>query len=282
MIYFRFLDIRAYLVAYFIISFLGLCIGSFLNVCIYRLPRNESLIKRNSHCTTCGAKIRFYDLVPVFSWLFLKGKCRSCGEKISGRYPLVESLNWIAYLLVLTFINVQYDTVHAIAVALFFSVLIVIAFIDYDTMEIYPTQLLLIVILAVVSALFSDSLSIPQRIIGALCISAPFFIIGEVSAVFIKKKTGEKFRGIELGDTLLMLCSGALIGIKCIIVSAIIGLISAAVIGCINKARGKDSKFAFAPYLAFGLIAGTLFGNQICDWYLTLFKYPETYALFIK
>lgn len=281
MIYFSFLDIRAYLVAYFIISFLGLCIGSFLNVCIYRLPRGESLIKRNSHCTTCGAKIRFYDLVPVFSWLFLKGKCRSCGEKISGRYPLVESLNCIAYLLVLTFIDVQNYPFHAITIALFFSILIVIAFIDYDTMEIYPSQLFLIVILAVFSAIFSDTLTISQRITGGLCISTPFFIIGEVSSIFIKKKTGEKYRGIELGDTILMLCSGILIGTKCIISAAIIGLISAAIIGCINKARGKDSKFAFGPYLAFGIIAGTLFGNQIIDWYLGFFEYPETYAILI-
>ncbi len=278
MIYFRFLDIRAYLVAYFIISFLGLCIGSFLNVCIYRLPRNESLIKRNSHCTTCGAKIRFYDLVPVFSWLFLKGKCRSCGEKISGRYPLVESLNWIAYLLVLTFIDVQYNTIHAITIALFFSVLIVIGFIDYDTMEIYRSQLLLIVILAVVSMLFTDTVTISHRIVGGLCISVPFFIIGEVSAIYIKKKTGEKYRGIELGDTFLMLCSGFLIGTKCIVASAIIGIISAAIIGLINKARGKDSKFAFGPFLAFGIIIGTLFGNQMADWYIGLITYPEVYT----
>lgn len=286
MIYFRFLDIRAYFIAYIIISFFGLCIGSFLNVCIYRLPRGESLIKRNSHCTTCGTKIKVYDLVPVFSWLFLRGKCRSCGEKISGRYPLVESLNWLAYLLVLTFVKVQDYPVHAVVTALFFSVIIVIGFIDYDTMEIYPTQLLLIVILAVVSALFSDAVSIPQRIIGGLCISVPFFIIGEISAVIIKKKTGEKYRGIELGDTLLMLCSGLLIGTKCICASAVVGIFSAAIIGLINKAKGKDSKFAFGPYLAFGLVIGTLFGDQIIDWYLGLFKTPEIYdtvkAILIK
>lgn len=281
MIYFRFLDIRAYLIAYIIISFFGLCIGSFLNVCIYRLPRNESLIKRNSHCTTCGTKIKAYDLIPVFSWLLLRGKCRSCGEKISGRYPLVESINWIAYLLVLTFVDVLNYPVHAVITALFFSVLIVIGFIDYDTMEIYPSHLLLIVVLAVASALFSDTVSISERIIGGLSISVPFFIIGEVSAVIIKKKTGERYRGIELGDTLLMLCAGLLVGTKCICASALIGIFAAAVIGIINKAKGKDSKFAFGPFLAFGLVIGSLFGEHIIDWYLGLFEYPEVYSAFI-
>ncbi|HPY84952.1 MAG TPA: prepilin peptidase, partial [Ruminococcus flavefaciens] len=73
---------------YSIIFLLGISIGSFLNVVILRLPRHESLIKSSSHCMTCGAKIRPIDLIPVFSWLFLRGKCHSCGEKISPRYPI--------------------------------------------------------------------------------------------------------------------------------------------------------------------------------------------------
>lgn len=275
MIYFesRFLDIRAYLVAYLIISFFGLCIGSFLNVCIYRLPRGESLVKRSSHCTTCGAKIRFYDLIPVFSWLLLRGKCRNCGEKISGRYPLVESLNWFAYLLVLTFVDVRNYPVEAILIALFFSVLIVIAFIDYDTMEIHISQLVLITILSVISCVLTHRLSLSDRLIGALCISIPFFLIGEISGIVIKKKTGEKYRGIELGDTVLMLCSGFMIGTKSIIISAVAGILTAAVIGMINKKRGKDSKFAFGPFLAFGIMIGTLWGEKLLNLYLELFKY---------
>ncbi len=278
MIYFEFLDIRAYLIAYFIISFFGLCIGSFLNVCIYRLPRGESLIKRNSHCTTCGEKIKIRDLVPVFSWLLLKGKCRHCGEKISGRYPLVESINWLAYMLVLTFSDVLTYPIHTVITAIFFSVLIVIAFIDYDTFEIDPMQLILIVILAVLSFALSDILTLKDRIIGGLCISVPFFIIGELSAIYIKKKTGEKYRGIELGDTLLMLCSGLLIGTKCIIISAFAGIMIAAIVGVILKAKGKESKIAFGPYLAMGIIIGTLWGNQICDWYISLLHVPPPIA----
>jgi len=276
MIYFdsEFLDIRAYLIAYIIISFFGLCIGSFLNVCIYRLPKNESLIKKSSHCMTCGAKIRFYDLVPVFSWLFLRGKCRNCGEKISGRYPLVESINWIAYLMVLTFVDVLNYPVHAVITALFFSVLIVIAFIDYDTRTIRTGQLLLIFLLSIASALLADTISIKERIIGALCISVPFFIIGELTRSYAFKKTGEKSRGLELGDTLLMLVSGALIGAKCAVVSTLFGLIVGSVCGIISKKKGNGSVLPLGPFLAIGLLFGTLFGTQIGDWYLSLLAAP--------
>lgn len=276
MIYFdsEFLDIRAYLIAYIIISFFGLCIGSFLNVCIYRLPKNESLIKKSSHCMTCGAKIRFYDLVPVFSWLFLRGKCRNCGEKISGRYPLVESINWIAYLMVLTFVDVLNYPVHAVITALFFSVLIVIAFIDYDTRTIRTGQLLLIFLLSIASALFADTISLKERIIGALCISVPFFIIGELTRSYAFKKTGERSRGLELGDTLLMLVSGALTGAKCAVVSTLFGLIVGSVCGIISKKKGNGSILPLGPFLAIGLLFGTLFGTQIGDWYLSLLAAP--------
>ena len=271
----RFLDVRAYLIAYLITSFFGLCIGSFLNVCIYRIPKGESLVKRSSHCMTCGTKIRFYDLVPVFSWLFLKGKCRGCGEKISGRYPLVESLNCVLYLLVLTFVDVFTYPVHGLITAISFSLLIVIGFIDYDTMEIYGSHLVMLAVLAVLSAIFTDVLTIPERLIGAVCISVPFFIIGEVSTIYTKKKYGERIRGIELGDTLLMLCSGLLIGTKCIVASAFIGIFTAAVVGVIGKIRGKESKISFGPYLAIGIVFGTLWGNQIINWYMSLFTYPQ-------
>ena len=99
-----FTDYEPYLMGYYIFIYVmiflfGITIGSFLNVCIFRLPAGESLIKKNSHCMTCGTPIKWYDLIPVFSWLFLRGKCRACGSKISGRYILVESLTGILFVL---------------------------------------------------------------------------------------------------------------------------------------------------------------------------------------
>lgn len=261
----------------FIISFLavvfvfGICIGSFLNVVIIRLPRHESLIKRSSHCMTCGAKIRACDLVPVFSWLFLRGKCHSCGEKISSRYPIVESLNGLMYVLTFAVLDINADS---IITCVLLSLLIVVGFMDWDTMEIDLIIVGLIFLLSVPAALLTDKASLLHRIIGAFVISLPFYIIGEISRVFIRKKTGEDYRAIELGDTVLMFAAGALLGTKAIIVSALFGIVIAAVAGLINKYITGNSKFAFGPYLSIGIAIGALWGNGIGDWYIKLLTAP--------
>lgn len=247
-----------------IVFIYGICIGSFLNVVIIRLPRGESLIKRSSHCMTCGAKIRLIDLIPVFSWLFLKGKCHSCGEKISARYPIVESLNGILYVVDLLIFGVNFNCV---IMMLFTSLLICVAFIDWDTMEMYIPMLLIIAALAI-PAHFATYIPLKERIIGIFTISVPFFLIGEISGAYIKKKTGEKVRGIELGDTILMACAGALLGWKAMIPSAFIGIILAAICGLIIKKVTGSSKFAFGPYLCAGLWIGAMFGEEITMWYL--------------
>ena len=95
----------SYIIIYVFVFIFGACIGSFLNVCIYRLPKNESLIKRNSHCMTCGEPIKRRDLIPIVSWCILRGKCRSCGAKISARYTIVETLNALLYLWVFYHFN---------------------------------------------------------------------------------------------------------------------------------------------------------------------------------
>ncbi len=275
MLHSEFMDIGFYIMFYPIVFFYGICIGSFLNVVIFRLPKNESLIKRSSHCMTCGAKIRIRDLVPIFSWLFLKGRCHNCGEKISPRYPIVESLNGIVY--VVTFTVLDFNA-QSIIYCFFFSLLICIGFMDWDTMEMDIRLLLLILVLAVPSALLSDAVSLPSRLIGLVCISVPFFLIGEISGAIIKKKTGEKIRGIELGDTILMAVSGALIGWKAVVASAFFGIAFAAICGIINKYRSGESKFAFGPFLAMGLFIGALFGDALVDWYIGMLTY-DPYAV---
>lgn len=260
---------------YTIIFLFGICIGSFLNVVILRLPRNESLIKRSSHCMTCGAKIRACDLIPVFSWLFLRGKCHSCGEKISPRYPVVESLNGLLYVLTFWVMDINAES---IITCILMSLLVVVAFMDWDTLEIDLRILALILILAVPMAVFADSGSLRERIsdrlFGALIISVPFFIIGEISRAFIRKRTGEDYRAIELGDTLLMIAGGAVLGMRAIIVSALIGIVAAAVGGLINKRISGESKFAFGPFLSIGIAVGALWGSEIASWYIGLLTAP--------
>ncbi len=253
---------------YSIIFLLGISIGSFLNVVILRLPRHESLIKSSSHCMTCGAKIRPIDLIPVFSWLFLRGKCHSCGEKISPRYPIVESLNGLLYVLTFAVLDIN---AKAIITCVLISLLIVVGFMDWDTMEIDMIIVALIFLLAIPSAIFTEDASIKSRIIGALVISVPFFIIGEISRIFIRKKTGEDFRAIELGDTILMFAAGALLGTQAIIVSAFVGILLAAIGGIAYKAVTGESKLAFGPYLSMGIAIAALWGGSIANWYIGLF-----------
>ncbi len=262
-----FMDTQFYIMFYLIVFLFGICIGSFLNVVIIRIPKGESLIKRSSHCMTCGAKIRIIDLIPVFSWLFLRGKCHSCGEKISPRYPIVESLNGFLYMLVFWVMDFNAESVIT---CVMFSLLIVVGFMDWDTLEMEPIILAMIFALSIPSALLTDSLSLKQRIIGALCISVPFFIIGEVCKYCLPKCREEGIRGIELGDTLLMFASGAVIGTQAIIVSAFFGIIIASVCGLILKMINGNSKFAFGPYLTIGIAIGTLWGENIADWYINL------------
>ena len=265
----EYLDPMFFVIFYTIIFLYGICIGSFLNVVILRLPNNESLISHSSHCMTCGAKIKPYDLIPLFSWLFLKGRCSNCGQKISSRYPIVEALNGIVYLI--SFIAFGISP-KAIITCILFSLLIVVGFMDWDTLEIDLRILLCIAILSIPCAILRiDDISILQRIIGGLCVSVPFFIIGEVSGAYIKSKTGEKVRGIELGDTLLMLATGLVLGPKVTVVGAFFGIILAAIVGIIYKKVTGSSKFAFGPYLSIGIALSTLFSNQLINWYVNTF-----------
>ncbi|MDE5993398.1 MAG: prepilin peptidase, partial [Oscillospiraceae bacterium] len=207
-------------------------------------------------------------LIPVFSWLFLRGKCHTCGQKISARYPLVESLNGLLY--VLTFIVLDINA-KAIITCVLMSLLIVIGFMDWDTQEIDLIFVGIILLLAVPAAIFTRDVKLIHRIIGALAVSVPFFIIGEVSRPIIRKKYGEDFRAIELGDAYLMVAAGALLGTQAVIVSAFFGIIIAAVVGAVLKfAFHRESKLAFGPFLSIGIATAMLWGNDIAGWYISL------------
>lgn len=269
MLHSEFTELPFKIMFYTIVFLFGISIGSFLNVVILRIPKGESLIKRSSHCMTCGAKIRVIDLIPVFSWLMLRGKCHSCGEKISPRYPIVESLNGLLYILTFFVLDIN---VKSIITCLLMSLLVVVAFMDWDTMEINMIIVLIIGLLSVPLQIFTDEVTLKSRIIGALIISVPFFLIGEISRPIIKKKFGEDFRAIEQGDSFLMIAAGAVLGTQAVIVSTLIGIFSAAIGGSIIKAVKKDSKFPFGPFLAIGIAVGLLWGTDLADWYLNFLR----------
>ena len=280
MLHSEFTELPFKIMFYVVIFLFGICIGSFLNVVIYRLPAGESVLgvggtkedkEKASHCMTCGAKIRPIDLIPVFSWLMLRGKCHNCGQKISPRYPIVEALNGLLYVLTFFVLDIN---VKSIITCVVMSLLIVIGFIDWDTKDIYVSMLVIILVLAIplhlLYSLENQDVTLKSRIIGAFVISVPFFIIGEVSRPIIRKKFGEDFRAIELGDSMMMFAAGAFLGTQAVIVSTFVGIMFAAIGGLIVKMVTKDSKFAFGPFLAIGIAVGALWGPQLAQWYLSI------------
>ena len=265
----RFYDALYFCLTIPVVFIYGIVVGSFLNVVIIRVPRGESLIKRASHCMTCGAKIRFRDLIPVFSWLFLRGKCHNCGEKISARYPIVESLTGLLFVADFLVFGGEILSLNLLLMCIFTALLICIGFIDWDTQDIYDIMSYLIAALAIPSHFLTDAgLTVWDRLIGAACISIPFLIIGEISGIVIKKKTGEKVRGIELGDTILMACAGLYLGWKAMLPATFIGILLAAICGIIIKSVKGESKMAFGPYLCMGLLLGAMFGEELTNAYL--------------
>ena len=180
-----------YYIGIYIMTFLfGISIGSFLNVCIYRLPVGESLTKKNSHCMTCGAYIKWYDLIPVFSWLFLRGKCRACGSKISPRYILVESLTgFLFFFTFLRFDVISQGLIYPALLCLFIAGLVVIGFEDFDTQQMTVGVLIYLTSVAAVARIGStllpnsfrgNEVSLIDGIIGMFCVSVPFLIFGFV------------------------------------------------------------------------------------------------------
>lgn len=249
---------------YAVIFMFGAVIGSFLNVCIYRLPKEESLIKVNSHCMSCGAFIQKRDLIPIFSWIMLRGKCRNCKAKIAGRYPLVESLNAVFYVLIFAYYGIMERPIEAVICCLLFSALIVVFFMDLDTQLISMYVVGFIGILGVLRTVLDfmneGSSALMSHGIGLLTGFVPLALI-----VFL---SGERAMG--WGDAWLMLAGGLFLGVKQLVPALFIGLAVGCVFGVIHKVRTGDSKFAFGPYLSIGIAAAVFVGEYISDWYLAL------------
>lgn len=233
----------------------GLCIGSFLNVVIYRLPLKESLVKRESHCVKCNKAIKWYDNIPFISFLLLRGKCRNCGCKISIQYPIVELLNTILWV----FIYLRYGwSIETLLYFVLSSILVCISFIDEKTYEIPMCLNILIGILGIVNIIININ-TWYEYIIGAFCISIPLFIIWFFT------------NGMGFGDVKLMFFAGFLLGWKKIIPSFLIGCILAIIIHIVRmKISGKGSKLAFGPYLSIGIYLGLFIGLPLMNFYLTL------------
>jgi len=252
------------IIFYIIVFIFGAAIGSFLNVCIYRMPRNMSIIAPASRCPSCNTPIRPYDNVPVLSYLLLRGKCRVCKAGISSRYPTVEFLNAALYAAVLWRFGLEWYTP---AYFIFCSVLVVITFIDLD-FQIIPDRITLpgIGIGLIAGALLMPDpfvrytlLGIKSSIIGFLAGGGLFYAIAVLSR-----------GGMGGGDIKMMAMVGALMGWKSVLLTTFLGSMTGAVIGIflmISKGKGRKTKIPFGPFLGLGSLITLFFGQEIFNWY---------------
>ncbi len=250
---------------YILTGLYGLCVGSFLNVVIYRLPNNMNLAKPGSHCTTCGYQLRWYDNIPVISYLILGGKCRKCKEHISFRYTVVELLNAALWLLA-AWLYFEGSPLYSIAVMIFCSLLICIGFIDLETMYIHDILVYLLGV-PVVMACVADYHIIVDRLIGVAVGGGLFLLVWLVFKFLMKKE------GMGIADVILMAFIGAFLGFKATVFAVLI----AGVVGCailvpmqfISK-KERDTEYPFAPFLTFGAVVAQFAAEPVIEWYLGL------------
>ena len=259
-------------VSFYIFAFIfGAVVGSFLNVCICRLPRNESIVFPPSHCPNCDFKIPFYDNVPIFSYLVLRGKCRSCKGPISIQYPLVELVNALLTL----FLFMKFGaSLTFLFLFIFCSALVVITFIDLEH-QIIPDGISLPGIpLGFVSSFFISDLyhegmllGWQSSLIGIAAGGGSLWLVASGYELITKKE------GMGGGDIKLLAMMGAFLGWPAIpfiiFVSSLIGSVIGITVMLVQR---KDAKLAipFGPFLALGAVLYIFFGSQVIHWYIGL------------
>lgn len=240
---------------YVLIFLYGIIIGSFLNVCIYRLPKKEDIVVTRSHCMQCGYQLKWYDMIPIFSYLFLGGKCRKCKCKLSIQYPLTEAVNGILYLLIF---GVYGFTLTSVIYCLMTSALLALAVIDARTMEI-PFGINVFLFVLGVLRVFTDGSNWPLYVIGCFAVSVPFGLLYVLS----------KGRAIGGGDVKLMAAAGLILGWKLILLALALGSIIGSVIHILRmKLTHANHQLAFGPYLAIGIFLAAMWGDTWIRMYL--------------
>ena len=242
------------IILYSIIFLFGIVIGSFLNVCIFRIPNKEDIVKTGSHCMSCGYRLQWYDMIPVASFLALRGKCRKCGTKLSVQYPLIEAANGILYVCIVWTGGLS---IESLLYCLMASALIVLSVIDFRTYEI-PFGINLFILALGLIRVVTDLRNILNYLVGLLAVSI-------VLAVLYYATGG---RAIGGGDVKLMAACGLLLGWKLIILAFLLGCVLGAVIHVIRmKVSGEGRVLAMGPYLSMGVMIAALWGEQMLTWY---------------
>jgi leader peptidase (prepilin peptidase)/N-methyltransferase len=246
-------------IIYAFIFIIGLCVGSFLNVLIYRIPAGEEFIKTPSHCLSCGHRLAWYENIPLVSYILQGGKCRSCGTKLSVQYPIIEAVNGLVWLFTALLYHGQPLVCALYCLAA--SALLALSVIDWRTYTI-PNGFQVFLIALGGVRLLSDLAHWKTYAAGFLCVSL-FFLLLHLA-------TGG--RGLGMGDVKLMAAAGLLLGWQKILLAMGVGSILGSVIHIIRmKKCGEGAKLAFGPYLSAGIWLAMMLGDQIIRSYLSLY-----------
>ncbi|MBI4697334.1 MAG: prepilin peptidase [Nitrospirae bacterium] len=257
---------------YIIIFLFGSIVGSFLNVCIYRVPKGLSIIWPSSRCPSCSNPINPWDNIPIISYVFLRGRCRSCKADISFQYPLVEFINALLYTVLLWKFGPQLSWFLAVYF-IFISSLIVITFIDLEY-QIIPNSITLPgIVLALIfgSTVLPDTFSrinplgFRASLIGVLTGGGLFYAVGVAGKAILKKDA------MGGGDVKMMAMVGGVLGWKGVLLTTFAGSLTGSIAGILLillKGREWGTKIPFGPYLAIGAVISLLSGQEILMWYL--------------
>ncbi len=246
------------IVIYISFFVLGLIIGSFLEVVIYRIPRKLSIIKPGSYCPNCKGKIAFYDNIPLISYIILKGRCRNCKVKISYKAFIIELFAGLLFVLNYFFFSLSIQTIIGI---IFSCVLIVVSFIDID-LRIIPN---VIVLPFTIIGLGFNIYRNPEKWWMPLAFSAGAFTFMLIINLIYPK-------GMGMGDVKLSLMVGAFL-VKSVIAGLFLGFLLGAIfgVGVIIKKRKMRQTIPFGPFISIGSIIALFWGDNILKWYTSFF-----------
>ncbi|MBW1865609.1 MAG: prepilin peptidase [Deltaproteobacteria bacterium] len=249
-----------------ILFIFGSCIGSFLNVCIYRLPNSKSIVYPPSACPGCDTPIRFYDNIPILSFLLLRGKCRNCQAVISLRYPLVELM--VGLFAVCAYLKFGF-TLEALITYFFIASLIVITFIDIDHRIIPDTISLPGIPIGFAASFFLPSITTMESLIGILVGGGSLLLVAWIYSLITKKE------GMGGGDIKLLAMIGAFVGWQGVLLTIFLSSAIGTLCGLVVMIRsGKNMKLAvpFGPFLAIGTMIHIFFGKELIFWYFHTFS----------
>jgi len=258
------MEISSFMVVYS--ALFGLALGSFMNVCIYRIPLKKSIVSPPSSCPNCGERIRFYDNIPLISYLLLLGKCRHCSNPLAWHYPLVEALTGL--LSVALFIRYGLSYQYFLFL-LFTSALVTISFIDLHHKIIPDVLSLSGIVVGLAVSFMPGTISWLDSLIGIIAGGGSLFLV----AFVYERITGRE--GMGGGDIKLLAMIGAWLGWRQLYLIVLISSLVGAIVGIVFllvAGKGLRVRIPFGPFLSLGAIACLFFGPELMNWYSQLLQ----------